>query len=353
MVGAVRHRLSGLIVLVGLLAMSPGAAAAPISLPRDHAAHPERRIEWWYFTGRLRGEQMGEVGFQFTLFRTRMPPGNWSANPSAFTPHQLFLGHAALSRLSDGTHRQDHRLARGGLALAAASEQRLDLQVADWSLVERGGRWQARFSVGDERFELDFGKPGNAVLHGDNGLSAKAAVPGYTSHYYSLPRMVVSGTRKDAADSEAISGVAWMDHEWSDALLHPDAAGWDWFGLRLAGGESLMAFRIRSQSGEEVFRTGTLVSATGEARTLLSDALKIEPLGRTWQSPDSGALYPMRWRLTVGGRALLVEAEFEAQEMTGSPLSPTYWKGVVRVSGAETGEGYMELTGYGAPLFDR
>jgi hypothetical protein len=44
-----------------------------------------------------------------------------------------------------------------------------------------------------------------------------------------------------------VSGQAWLDHEWSEALLHPDAVGWDWIGMNLLDGSALTAFRLRSQ----------------------------------------------------------------------------------------------------------
>ena len=50
---------------------------APLRFPRDHGAHPETRIEWWYVTGVLRVDgRAGETtrpdfGFQLTFFRVR------------------------------------------------------------------------------------------------------------------------------------------------------------------------------------------------------------------------------------------------------------------------------------------
>src|SRR5687767_1541598 len=46
--------------------------------PRDHGAHPEYRLEWWYVTGWLNALS-GPVGFQITFFRAR--PEETSDNP--------------------------------------------------------------------------------------------------------------------------------------------------------------------------------------------------------------------------------------------------------------------------------
>ena len=64
--------------------------------PRDHGAHPEHRVEWWYVTGWL-GER---VGFQVTFFRAR--PEEQSDNPSSFNPRQVLFAHAAVSEAARG-----------------------------------------------------------------------------------------------------------------------------------------------------------------------------------------------------------------------------------------------------------
>ena len=142
-----------------------------------------------------------------------------------------------------------------------------------------------------------------------------------------------------------------MDHEWSDALLHPNAVGWDWFGLRLDDGGAVMAFRIRGTHGSELFRTATLVDAEGGYRAIDASEINLEPLGTPWRSDRSGGRYPLRWRLQVAHLELLVSAEFPGQEMAATPWTPNYWEGLVRVSGDRSGEGYMELTGYAGSPF--
>ena len=40
--------------------------------PADHAAHPEFRIEWWYYTGHLRAGSR-RFGYEQTFFRLGIP----------------------------------------------------------------------------------------------------------------------------------------------------------------------------------------------------------------------------------------------------------------------------------------
>ena len=74
---------------------APVTPGRPMQFPADYGAHPEFRTEWWYVTGWLKTEAGKPLGFQVTFFRSRTEHD--TANPSAFAPHQLVIGHAALS----------------------------------------------------------------------------------------------------------------------------------------------------------------------------------------------------------------------------------------------------------------
>ena len=100
---------------LGLVPLALGAAEVRypdvvsgrrLSFPRDHGAHPEYRVEWWYVTGWLGGP----LGFQLTFFRAR--PQEESENPSRFNPRQVLFAHAALSDPKRGRLVHDQRRAR-------------------------------------------------------------------------------------------------------------------------------------------------------------------------------------------------------------------------------------------------
>jgi len=56
------------------------------------------------------------MGFQITFFRTR--PELKEENPSAFTPRQILIAHAAISDPVTGRLQHDQHMAREGFALA-------------------------------------------------------------------------------------------------------------------------------------------------------------------------------------------------------------------------------------------
>jgi len=58
-------------VFLSLLILAPSPATAPVSFPRDHGAHPDSALEWWYWTGHLSGAGGRAYGFQVTFFRLR------------------------------------------------------------------------------------------------------------------------------------------------------------------------------------------------------------------------------------------------------------------------------------------
>jgi predicted secreted hydrolase len=293
-----------------------------LQFPRDHGAHPGYRVEWWYVTGWLDEP----LGFQITFFRAR--PEEESDNPSSFNPRQILFAHTALADPKRGRLLHDQRAARAGFSLAHAEIERTGVWIDDWSLVLEGTRYQARIAA--REFELDltlFAR--ELVLQGDAGFSRKGHRPEEASYYYSRPQLDVVGK----LDGRTVSGTAWLDHEWSSAYMAPEAVGWDWAGINLLDGGSLMAFRMRDKAG------GTHFAPSGVSMTPL----------RTWRSPRTGVEYPVSMQVNdLRLEPLMDDQELDSRLSTGT----IYWEGAVRAfKGSDwVGRGYLELTGYWKPM---
>jgi predicted secreted hydrolase len=145
-----------------------------------------------------------------------------------------------------------------------------------------------------------------------------------------------------------------MDHEFGSADLNKDLVGWDWFSIQLADGSELMLYRMRRSDGSsDPVSSGTVVSPQGQTRHLPVAEIGITSTG-TWTSPDSKAVYPAQWRVTIPSLDLVLEVAplLANQELrTRGSADVTYWEGAVSVSGTKqgrpiTGQGYVELTGY-------
>lgn len=330
-------------------AFTPVTPGRPLVFPRDHGAHPGFRTEWWYLTGWLEGPE-GPLGFQVTFFRTRTGLGE--DNPSRFAPRQVLFAHAALSDPRVGRLLHGQRIARQGFGLAEASERDMDIVLDDWRLVrDPAGTLRTR-AVG-EGFGLDLAlAPTQPILlQGQAGFSRKGPKAEQASWYYTQPHLRVSGTLEREGRRRPVRGEAWLDREWSSTLLDPAAVGWDWTGINLDDGGALTAFRVRDARGRALWTGGSLRSADGQLWTAPNGAVAFEP-GRTWRSPRTGAVYPVAPTVSLktpaGERRWALSPLFDDQELDSRPSGgPVYWEGAVRVPG---GKGYLELTGYAAPL---
>ncbi|HEY8536932.1 MAG TPA: lipocalin-like domain-containing protein [Vicinamibacterales bacterium] len=352
-------RATGVIVCVLACAAAAAGHAATwrtaspdyvLQLPRDHASHPEYRIEWWYYTGNLETEGGRRFGYQVTFFRIGVTPE--PDNPSVFAVRDLHIAHAAVTDIERRRHLVAERLNRGGVGWAGASTSAYHVWNEDWFARLDDGRHvlQAR----DRQFAIDLvlAEGGPPVLHGERGYSRKGSTPGNASHYYSLTRMPTEGHLTIDGERLAVSGASWMDHEFGTSFLEPGQQGWDWFSLQLDDGTELMMFQLRRTDGRvDPQSSGTLVSG-GVARALGAGAFTLTP-GRRWTSGRSRATYPVEWRIQVPGERLdlMVRPVLDDQELTGLRTGVTYWEGAIEVTGTRggrrvAGRGYLEMTGY-------
>lgn len=321
-----------------------------VELPRDHGAHPDYRTEWWYATGWLETASGETLGFQVTFFRTR--PELQVDNPSAFTARELIIAHAAISDPARGRLWKDQRLARAALGLAGAATEDTHAWLDDWRFERRGASYLAKIDSEEFGFELELATTQPPLLQGQRGYSRKGPDPESASLYYSQPRLKVGGTIRRGERRERVTGLGWLDHEWSSALLDAQAAGWDWVGLNLDDGGALMLFRIRDRAGRSHWAGGSYRDRTGQVREFAPADIEFIP-GRRWRSPRTGVTYPVTFRIRAPGFDLALEPLLDDQESdTRASTGAIYWEGAVTAlrDGRRVGRGYLELTGYGEVL---
>jgi len=318
--------------------------------PGDHNAHPAFRNEWWYFTGQLAAAGGERFGYQVTFFRIALAP---SAPPrtSAWATRQLWMAHVALTAIDRERHWHRERFARGALGLAGQQREPFRVWLEDWQLIGGDGGafpWQLAIDAGDFTLDLTLEPQREPVLQGDDGLSQKSAAPGNASYYYSITRLATTGSVALGGERHPVTGLSWLDREWSTSALGEGQAGWDWFSLQLAGGADLMLYQLRREDGSrDRHSAGLFLAADGRRQPLPADAFALEPV--RWWRADSGARYPVAWRLQVPGEGLdlRVEAAVDDQAMA---TAVRYWEGAVEVRSAEdgavAGQGYLEMTGY-------
>ena len=342
------------------LATLPWLAAAPalalpvrtLEFPRDFGAHPERRTEWWYVTGFAEAGGR-EFGFQLTFFRSRIEQAQ--ALASKFAARQLVFAHAALTDVRGKRLWHDQRIAREGFGVAQADAADTRVQLRDWHLARDGdGSYGARLPAGKFTLDLRFRPTQPLLLQGRQGLSRKGPDEDQASYYYSVPQLAVSGTLALHGQRFAIgAGKAWLDHEWSDALLHPQAVGWDWIGMNLDDSSALTAFQLRRSDGTALWDGGSFRAANGSTFIAARGETQFAAQ-RRWTSPLSGARYPVEWSVrtpadTYTVRAVIDDQELDSRASTGA----IYWEGLSMLfdgNGRRVGRGYLEMTGYARPL---
>lgn len=331
--------------------------------PEDHGPHPGFRTEWWYYTGNLFTEEGRQFGYQFTIFRSQLNPPDsgetGTAQGTDWNTDQLYLGHFAISDVTNENHVFDERYSRGAAGLAGAQVEPFEIWLEDWSITRLNPdesddknfptRIQARMENGASiDIEVTPSKP--LTLQGEQGYDKKGPEEGNASYYLSFTRMYTKGRVSLGSETFEVNGQSWMDHEWSTSALGEDQEGWDWFSIQLSNGYDLMYYQLRNTDGSiSTFTTGSLIDPEGNKRTISPEEVNLEVLDR-WESPNSESEYPSQWILEIPKENLRLELAtlFDDQEMD---VSVRYYEGTISVNGTMAGkeiggQGYIEMTGY-------
>ena len=344
-------------LLLAGLAASSGTHALPekkLSFPRDFGSHPEFRTEWWYVTGHAKSGAR-EFGFQVTFFRSRVDVTQ--GMKSQFAAKQLIFAHGAVTDVQGKKLLHDQRIAREGFEIARASTTDTDVQIKDWSLKRTANGYVAQLIGNDKgnafKLALNLKPTQKVLLQGTDGLSQKGPEDKNASYYYSEPQLEAEGVITLGGKDLPVQGTAWLDHEWSQELLHPDVVGWDWVGMNLFDGGALTAFQLRDANGRSFWGGGSLRAPDGRFFAFTPNAAKFSPQ-RTWKSPISQATYPVEWVLRMPTEFYTVKAVINNQELDSrASTGAIYWEGLSDLfdgGGRHIGRGYLEMTGYAKAL---
>lgn len=318
--------------------------------PRDHFSHPDFQTEWWYYTGNLFTAEGRRFGFELTFFRQAL---GRDGDVSPWNLDDLYFAHLALSDIGAGEFHHSERFNRAGPGLAGASLEQLRVWNGNWQV-----RWQVdgkHLTAVTERYRLELvltpRKP--PVIHGRGGVSQKAEGKGRASHYVSFTRLEARGRLLLDGVNHEVAGQSWMDHEFFTHQLDAGQTGWDWMSIQFEDGTELMIFQLRrAGDGVDPHSAGTYVAPDGRTRHLTSDEFRLEPGSRRWKR------YPIDWTIHVAPLRLKLRATtpLNQQELTGKRgVPPSYWEGTMDFTGERDGRpvrgvGYLEMTGYEAPV---
>jgi predicted secreted hydrolase len=338
----------------GAQGYKPALPGYQYHFPRDHFNHPDYQTEWWYYTGNLKTADGHRFGFELTFFRQGV---SRDTNTSVWAVHDLYMAHLALTDINGRRFYHVERLNRAGPRLAGIDEGTGLIWNGNWQVKLGESRHTLRGI--DEKFgiQLQLVPAKGPVVNGRDGISQKAEGSGHASHYISFTRLLTSGSIELNGTTYKVDGTSWMDHEFFTESLDASESGWDWLSLQLDDNSELMLYRLRHKDGSvDPYSSGTYVDAQGKTLTLSAKDFTMTPGAETWTSEQSKGRYPVRWHVSVPslGYVIDVSTPLVSQELA-ERIGPSYWEGAIDVTGQHgsgplRGVGYLEMTGYGAPL---
>ncbi len=320
--------------------------------PQDHGAHPEYRIEWWYFTGNVKTQAERKFGYELTFFRFALTPEQTKTS-SAWRDNQMYMAHFALTDVESKKFYVDERTSRAGNGLAGASSDLYHVWLHNWKAEAINGNnsnIQLTAKTDDFSIALQLEAQKKIVLQGMDGLSQKSPESGNASYYYSYTRLATTGQIQIKQKSYEVSGTSWMDREWSSSALSKEQSGWDWFALQLSDNSELMFYQLRQKDGSiSPNSSGAVFHADDTKNDLNLSEVQMKVLNQ-WKSPHTQISYPSKWQLLIPKLELdlIVTPLIKNQELN---VRYRYWEGAVNVTGEKQGQailgkGYVELTGY-------
>lgn len=310
----------------------------PLVFPQDHGVHLEQSIEWWYVTANLEAEDGNAFGVQWTLFRTSVAES--PENTSPWWDGQLYFAHFAIE--NNDAHYAFEKFGRSGQVEIKATP--FVARIDDWQLTgSTDNILPLQLTAHEGQYSANLTLDNSVLVrHGVDGYSQKTA-QGHASYYYSYPFLDASGTLDFAGKRYQVSGKAWLDREWSSALIDPSQSGWDWFSLQAdetsEGG--LMVFCIKDAEQRYDNCSGSRIKSNGEIEKISHNDMSLK---RTQYVELSGKQYPVKWTLDIRGLETIHIKSVNKDAR--NRLSIPYWEGRVVSAGGYTAKGYVELVGY-------
>ncbi|MFA6416420.1 MAG: lipocalin family protein [Candidatus Paceibacterota bacterium] len=317
----------------------------PLVFPRDESVH-NHIIEWWYFNGQMTDAEGRDYAFMNCLFRADVKKVKIPFL-SKIPVKIVYFYHSVISDI------ENNKSYPSVDDLCIVSEDSFSkpllfinhstpLAIPTYTNRELEEISPFVYRLKDENVDLLLTSTKKPLLEGGEGyvnlLSKK-------SYYYSLTNLTAEGKIKVDDQWIAVTGKAWMDHQWANAGYSKDK--WSWFSIQLDNEREIVCYEY--DGGEKKTYLASLLNAAGHAEHF--EEVEMTPLGDTWTSPKTKATYPLTWQIKIPAKNidLKLTPKIIEQEMIFGSIN--YWEGPLTVTGTwekeeVTGHGFMELVGY-------
>ena len=259
----------------------------------------------------------------------------------------VWMAHLALSDIEGGQFLHTERLNRAGAGIAGAilaTRPRLERQLAGAMDLER--RHAADRKPSPTRFSFDLSLRPETARHSRHRTASARRPKAQGALALHLVHAAGDARRPSCSDGKqfTVEGLSWMDHEFFTHQLDAGQSGWDWFSLQFDDGTELMLFRLRRKDGAaDPYSAGTYIDARGRATHLTRDRFSVTP-GKLWNK------YPVEWTVSAPSLGIDVHLTTRLPQQEFESKQNRYWEGAVEIGGARRGCGYVEMTGYAAPV---
>jgi predicted secreted hydrolase len=329
--------------------------------PRDDGAHDGFASEWWRTFGRVHDAKGKRYDFSVNVSRFAIgacdaapvrSSSSWDATYLVATTYEL-VDEEAL------TVRREMHVERESPLGAAIGEDGLHLRTQYLRYAREPGASDFTLALDDanDGLRLQQTRHDAALPLGPKGVMQTGSCTSCEAYAYAYTRVATRGTLRIDGTAHDVSGSTWFEHEFAHRELAAGDAGWNRYELQFDDGRDLDARFTRDRAGKTVLVSGTFVSASGAVTYLGGrDARASNVLHTVWRSVPSGVTYPSLWFLSVPFAHLgLATVEVALDQEVREPMREPYFDGAVVVERVgpppgDYGHGYVELTGYGAPL---
>jgi predicted secreted hydrolase len=308
-------------------------------------------LEWWYWTGHLQTRDGRKFGFANIVY----------TGIDLVTQLPLTWSDSTVSDLKAGTFNYGGRETNLGLPKKVTNGFEFHFPSSD--VVGGNGNDIIHSVVVDKttgkkyQVELALHSVKSPVEQRADGLV----------FYYSREMMQANGAILINGKPQVVEGTVWFDHQFGNQRdAYQNVTTWQWFGIQLSGNRQIVLYDVEVSGSETrpAYATGVIEGTYNDPSCgvthLTRNDFTITPLG-TWQSAwvptgygDFQCIYPMGWNIQIPSKHINVNVEpyFKAQEIISPLPSSTltvgdrYWEGDSLVSGSDTGEAFVELTGF-------
>lgn len=323
-----------------------------IILPKDNGSH-DFIVEWWYFNGHLFDAKGREYSFMDCFFKVDF---NKVSIPHIL-PHLIedhFKNgeyiHFAHSVVSDIRAKKSYKEIQNISLVSKDSFQKKLLYInykngnfldasLDSEIIENNPN---DFILKTKHLNLELKSKKDPLLEGGHGYVGTLNAGSY---YYSFTDMEVKGEITIEGEKIQVTGKAWMDHQWANAVYKKDK--WTWFSFQLENGTEIMCVEYMTPNGIDILIN--MINKEGNQSQYKKAIIKSG--SKFWKSKKTKARYPLLWKIEIPEGDIKIETTslVKNQEMIFGPIN--YWEGpmkvIAKIKGKKIkGRGFMELVGY-------